>query len=248
FGSVCRPPFFNSVAQHSDECLRCFCNGRTTSCRSAQLYNSKLTSQWDCYSCTEKDEPRLVDRYGKSVNIYQISTVTRLYWQLPTRYSGNKVTSYGGNLTFTLDSNLIPQRSKRNLDQKKNYKPTVWNYVKETPNNRSWFGDSKTSRTLNDVPSGRKNNPGSNRGTASGPRVLNLTEGHSVFIVGSDGTQLGSTDLDYLDDGGVGIRITEENWKETLEKSRRTSRSTLLRVLADVKFIFVKGTSSADIL
>ncbi|CAB3979063.1 basement membrane-specific heparan sulfate proteoglycan core, partial, partial [Paramuricea clavata] len=41
FGSVCRPPFFNSVAQHSDECLRCFCNGRTTSCRSAQLYNSK---------------------------------------------------------------------------------------------------------------------------------------------------------------------------------------------------------------
>ena len=42
FGSVCRPPFFNSKAHRSDECRRCFCHERTRNCRSAQLYSSKV--------------------------------------------------------------------------------------------------------------------------------------------------------------------------------------------------------------
>ena len=95
-----------------------------------------------------------------------------------------QLSSYGGNLLFTFDSNVIqngPDRSKRNI--RKKYKPTIWNYVKETPNNKSWSGNSYGRRTLNDVPAGKQNNYRSNGGTVSGPRILNLTDEHSVFIV-----------------------------------------------------------------
>jgi hypothetical protein len=97
-----------------------------------------------------------------------------------------QLTSFGGNLMFTFDSNVIinvPDRSKRNIDKRKKYKPTIWNYVKETPNNKSWSGNSNGRRTKNDVPAGRRNNLGSHGGSVSGPRILNLTDEHSVFIV-----------------------------------------------------------------
>lgn len=87
---------------------------------------------------------------------------------------------------FTFETNHIQnglRLAKRNVDKVTNYRSTVSNYVKEVPNNRSWSGRSHTSRTLNDVPSSRRNSPGRSGGTVSGPRVLNLTEGHGVFIV-----------------------------------------------------------------
>ena len=53
----------------------------------------QITSQWDCYTCTKKDEPTLVDTNGKSVDAYQTLTSTPLYWKLPVKYSGNMVTT-----------------------------------------------------------------------------------------------------------------------------------------------------------
>ncbi|XP_028393916.1 basement membrane-specific heparan sulfate proteoglycan core protein-like isoform X2 [Dendronephthya gigantea] len=245
-GNVCRPPFFNSMAQQNDQCLRCFCHGHTSNCRSAQLYRSKLTSYWDCYSCTRDDEPTLVDAYGTSVNVYQTSNTPLLYWKLPTIYSGNKLTSYGGKFEFTFDSNNIQngaRRSRRNLVQTASSDPAVWNYVRETPNKKSWLGKSGVPRTKNDVPS----RPASSDSPGSASQDLNLTEGHGVFIVGNDGTHLASINLDYVDDDVFGISVTEKNWKE-IQRRRTANRSTLLRVLSDIKFIFIKASSAGDIV
>ena len=97
-----------------------------------------------------------------------------------------QVTSYGGNLVFTFELNLIQnglRLSKRNADKMVYYRTSVSNYVKEVPNNRSWSGRSHTPRALNDVPSSRRRDLGSSGDAVSGPRILNLTEGRSVFIV-----------------------------------------------------------------
>ena len=104
-------------------------------------------------------------------------------WRFITFYLP-QLTSYGGKFEFTFDSNIIQngaRRSKRNLERTANSDPAVWNYVRETQNNRSWYGNVGAPRTKNDVPG-----PASSDSLVSGSRVLNLTEGHGVFIVVSD--------------------------------------------------------------
>ena len=86
---------------------------------------------------------------------------------------------------FTFDSRFVqngPTRLRRNVEHKMKYEPTVWNYISEVASNESWFSYTRP-RTVNDVPRTRRNHPFVASGTASGPRALNLTGGHSVHIV-----------------------------------------------------------------
>ena len=97
-----------------------------------------------------------------------------------------QLTSYAGNLIFSLESNFIQndlRRLKRKVEHREYDKPTVGNYIREVPNNGSWSGNANDKRGSNDVPSARRNYPGSHSGAAFGPRVLNLTGEHGVFIV-----------------------------------------------------------------
>lgn len=91
-----------------------------------------------------------------------------------------QLTSYGGNLMFKLNSNLVENGSRRS---KRYTRTTVSNYVRETPHNKSWTGNSHSPRGTNDVPRGRQNNPSSIVDVVSGPRHLNLTGGYRVFLV-----------------------------------------------------------------
>ncbi|XP_046850939.1 basement membrane-specific heparan sulfate proteoglycan core protein-like [Xenia sp. Carnegie-2017] len=242
-GSVCASPFFNSIAQRSDECLRCFCYEKTMTCRSAVLYRSKLQSYWNCFSCTKMYEPILVDVFGKQTDVYLQTSSSPLFWRLPKKYSGNKITSYGGRLQFALESDLIKnalRRSRRDVTDKSNRNLTVWNYIREGPNKKSWLGISASPRSLNDVPMVHDR---SRITRVSQSKALNLSDSHMVYIMGNDGTLLAATQLNSYDGGMYGIDLIEKQWMDT-DRQRNIRRSTLLRVLTNIKYIFIKATSS----
>ena len=74
----------------------------------------QITSVWDCYVCGGKNEPLLVDEYGKTVNVYRTSREKTFYWQLPAEYSGNKVTITSLPFIIQIKSGLDEDPSKVN--------------------------------------------------------------------------------------------------------------------------------------
>ncbi|KAK7503934.1 hypothetical protein BaRGS_00004666, partial [Batillaria attramentaria] len=128
----CRPGFYNLDRNNPDGCTQCFCFGVTTQCRSANWGLSQISdlNGW-VLSTVEPGGftllPRLFDgwleakTYLLNVNNIDVNIVspaaTRYtptneihYWLAPMTYLGNRLSSYGGRLKytvkFTLDSRL----------------------------------------------------------------------------------------------------------------------------------------------
>ncbi|XP_060809746.1 basement membrane-specific heparan sulfate proteoglycan core protein isoform X4 [Amyelois transitella] len=123
---VCPSGQFNSEAHDSSECISCFCFGKSTQCKSADLFvydmaqplgqggtrlvGVKLEAegpQIDTQSITNEYyyQPR---RNGASVTKLSYGSRGRSlaypYLTLPASYTGNQLTSYGGDIKYSLSS------------------------------------------------------------------------------------------------------------------------------------------------
>ncbi|XP_066911984.1 basement membrane-specific heparan sulfate proteoglycan core protein-like [Clytia hemisphaerica] len=112
----CKNGTFNLQPSNKDGCIKCFCNGLTNDCRSAQIHHVKHT-----ISAEELPSVKLRTFEGRHVTNYKYlsydiqegsitykpskdeqSNKETLYWELPLSFLGDKVTSYGGSLSYSL--------------------------------------------------------------------------------------------------------------------------------------------------
>ncbi|XP_060586623.1 basement membrane-specific heparan sulfate proteoglycan core protein-like isoform X4 [Ruditapes philippinarum] len=110
----CSEPFFNSVATVSDECVRCFCFGHTVQCFSSSLQVSKIALVNPMRFTSWEGDNRLVPVDQTFVNFrqrtgeYQVQDISRAlpqgsyYWQMPREFLGERLTSYGGEIKYTI--------------------------------------------------------------------------------------------------------------------------------------------------
>ncbi|XP_075211994.1 terribly reduced optic lobes isoform X4 [Lycorma delicatula] len=117
----CLPGTFDLLASHPEGCLECFCSSVTDSCQSSNLYLTQIPMQIidQSHGFTLTDSNRneaIKGDFELNVAENKISYEfknnqysRRLFWSLPPEFTGNKVTSYGGNLTFTQSYSSLPE-------------------------------------------------------------------------------------------------------------------------------------------
>ncbi|XP_064642804.1 basement membrane-specific heparan sulfate proteoglycan core protein-like isoform X7 [Lineus longissimus] len=122
---TCKAGHFHLTKENPRGCLQCWCSGQSTKCRSCQQYRSQVRPFFSQdgtsnFALVYKNDPRTtVVLDGFSLNgrnkevrydgFNQIRGSNRLYWRLPPRFSGDKVSSYGGNLKFTVEYENDPR-------------------------------------------------------------------------------------------------------------------------------------------
>ncbi|XP_037075728.1 basement membrane-specific heparan sulfate proteoglycan core protein-like isoform X4 [Pollicipes pollicipes] len=109
----CKPRAFFLSDKNLHGCINCFCMGVTDQCSSSNWYRQQesavFTSSVQDFVLTDERAQQTFD--GAFVNsdareaVYRdLSRLGRrpLYWRLPARFLGDKVTSYGGSLRYNL--------------------------------------------------------------------------------------------------------------------------------------------------
>lgn len=110
----CAQNTFNLQPQNPQGCSRCWCAGVTPTCSSSTFRRSKVEVDYqrgaqDQLTVQTNDiespfqpsaQPQLT---GSSINFdgFQEARGQPLYWKLPQKFAGDKVTSYGGALEYT---------------------------------------------------------------------------------------------------------------------------------------------------
>ncbi|XP_049843588.1 basement membrane-specific heparan sulfate proteoglycan core protein isoform X30 [Schistocerca gregaria] len=112
----CKPNSFHLAPQNPEGCISCFCMGITDSCTSSSWYRTQITSAFtrDAQDFKLVDDPLNLDRpitEGLRVDPVARELVFQdfsrrspvvYYWMLPPQFLGDKVTSYGGYLNYTV--------------------------------------------------------------------------------------------------------------------------------------------------
>ncbi|XP_052285983.1 basement membrane-specific heparan sulfate proteoglycan core protein-like isoform X3 [Dreissena polymorpha] len=111
----CSPPFFNSIADRSEQCLRCFCFGHTIQCFSSELNVSRISLVNRLQFVKEDVAGGRTDPIDATLVNYRVNTgehevldisrnlpAGRYYWKLPREFLGDRLTSYGGELKYTI--------------------------------------------------------------------------------------------------------------------------------------------------
>ncbi|XP_056400171.1 basement membrane-specific heparan sulfate proteoglycan core protein isoform X3 [Hyla sarda] len=115
--STCRPNHFYLNADNPDGCLPCFCMGVTQQCSSSTYHRELITSPFlpgnfqNFALVNRQHSVRITTGFvvemstqGPQLSYRQFDQLGQesFYWQLPENYQGDKVTSYGGTLRYTL--------------------------------------------------------------------------------------------------------------------------------------------------
>lgn len=93
-------------------CVDCFCTGVSKTCTSSSYYRESIHSIFtpnrnDFSLITDYENPDDA-RIGVQTSSFEVSFTGSsndqnvYYWKLPSRFVGNKITSYGGNLNYTI--------------------------------------------------------------------------------------------------------------------------------------------------
>jgi len=122
----CRPGTFGLGLDENQGCLNCFCSGVTDECSEARLYWSTLRmpiyDENHGFSLTDKrqgvDKQNDLRVVGASELSYKYSQSDRrvYYWALPYQFLGNKIGSYGGNMTVFQKFTTKSQEGKPLVD------------------------------------------------------------------------------------------------------------------------------------
>ncbi|XP_070153239.1 basement membrane-specific heparan sulfate proteoglycan core protein isoform X5 [Polyergus mexicanus] len=115
----CRPSTYGLRAENIDGCIECYCSGVTDQCHESTLYIQQIP-MWvydshHGFTLTDSTRRDIIDD-GFELNVamneigyrYPDSRSRRLFWSLPSVFTGNKVKSYGGNLTLTQHITAYP--------------------------------------------------------------------------------------------------------------------------------------------
>ncbi|KAL3120703.1 hypothetical protein niasHT_007995 [Heterodera trifolii] len=110
----CAPEAFNLSPQNPQGCLRCFCSGVTRVCESSHWRRNRVELDYargdrDQLEATTSDahspykpptQPQVYDGSISFNGFYEARGQT-LYWSLPQKFLGDKVSAYGGKLRYT---------------------------------------------------------------------------------------------------------------------------------------------------
>ncbi|XP_021927336.1 basement membrane-specific heparan sulfate proteoglycan core protein isoform X6 [Zootermopsis nevadensis] len=118
----CRPGTFSLSENHIEGCLECFCSGTTDTCQQANLYKTQIPMQVvdSTHGFTLSDRHRneavrenlrVNERSNEIGYDFPVGRAQTLFWSLPPAFTGNRITSYGGNLTVTQLYRTLPGAS-----------------------------------------------------------------------------------------------------------------------------------------
>ncbi|XP_044751334.1 basement membrane-specific heparan sulfate proteoglycan core protein isoform X8 [Coccinella septempunctata] len=122
----CKPKTFDLSVENQFGCISCFCMGVSSQCVSSTWYRDQLssafTSSTNDFSIVDIDDRDTaitdgiqLDSQTRQILYSSFSSQNVFYWSLPPRYLGNKLTSYGGFLRYTLKHVPLPGgQSSRN--------------------------------------------------------------------------------------------------------------------------------------
>uniref|UniRef100_A0A8C3D1F8 Laminin subunit alpha 3 n=1 Tax=Cairina moschata TaxID=8855 RepID=A0A8C3D1F8_CAIMO len=122
--SVCRPGSFFLDPSNPKGCTTCFCFGATSNCRSTNRRRTKFADMrnWRLEAMDINiDIPVTFNPVSNSVvaDVQELPTsVHSLYWKAPPSYLGEKLSSYGGFLSYQVKSFGLPSEGMVLLDKK----------------------------------------------------------------------------------------------------------------------------------
>jgi Laminin B (Domain IV)/Laminin EGF domain len=108
----CREGTYGLQESNPYGCRECFCSGATRSCAEGVYYKDEIPllvlDTSNRFVITDRDGTNaLIDQFDINIDSNEISMNFNddyyiYYWNLPDRYTGNLIASYGGNLQLTL--------------------------------------------------------------------------------------------------------------------------------------------------
>ncbi|NWX20634.1 LAMA3 protein, partial [Aegotheles bennettii] len=111
---TCRPGSFYLDPSNPKGCTSCFCFGATSNCRSTNRRRTKFVDMrnWRLEAVNENiDIPVTFNPVSNSVvaDVQELpASVHSLYWKAPPSYLGEKLSSYGGFLSYQVKSFGLP--------------------------------------------------------------------------------------------------------------------------------------------
>ncbi|XP_066985998.1 basement membrane-specific heparan sulfate proteoglycan core protein [Macrobrachium rosenbergii] len=109
----CKPGYFHLSSQNPDGCLECWCSGVSSQCFSSNYFRTQLPMQLlsdHGFMLANRLRSNVIkDGFNINVANNEISFSNfgalrdgeTYYWSLPQMFTGNRLPSYGGNLTIT---------------------------------------------------------------------------------------------------------------------------------------------------
>ncbi|KAE8598578.1 hypothetical protein XENTR_v10016864 [Xenopus tropicalis] len=120
---VCRRGSFHLDSSNPSGCTTCFCFGATDICQSSNKYRKKFVDMRS-WSLETSEQARVAVTYNPGSNsvvadVQELPpSVHNLYWVAPESYLGEKISSYGGYLTYQLKSFGLPNEGMVLLDKR----------------------------------------------------------------------------------------------------------------------------------
>ncbi|XP_052643533.1 laminin subunit alpha-3 isoform X2 [Harpia harpyja] len=121
---TCRPGCFYLDPSNPRGCTSCFCFGATSNCRSTTRRRTKFVDMrnWRLEAVDEYiDIPVTFNPVSNSVvaDVQELpASVHSLYWKAPPSYLGEKLSSYGGFLSYQVKSFGLPSEGMVLLDKR----------------------------------------------------------------------------------------------------------------------------------
>ncbi|NXI50136.1 LAMA3 protein, partial [Chloroceryle aenea] len=121
---TCRPGSFYLDPSNAKGCTSCFCFGATSNCRSTNRRRTKFVDMknWHLEAADENiDIPVTFNPVSNSVvaDVQELpASVHSLYWKAPPSYLGEKLSSYGGFLSYQVKSFGLPSEGMVLLDKR----------------------------------------------------------------------------------------------------------------------------------
>nr|XP_020451525.1 laminin subunit alpha-3 [Monopterus albus] len=120
---TCREGSFYFDPSNPHGCTSCFCFGATDQCQSSSKRRAKFVEMqgWRLESPDQEEIPSVLNTASNTVvaDIQELSsTVQTLHWVAPPSYLGDRVSSYGGFLTYQSKSFGIPSEGMTLMDRR----------------------------------------------------------------------------------------------------------------------------------
>ncbi|XP_062850491.1 laminin subunit alpha-3 [Trichomycterus rosablanca] len=118
----CREGSFHFDPANPTGCTQCFCFGVTDQCRSSEKRRKKFVdmSSWRLMTDGQNEVPNVLNPLSNTVvaDVQELSpAVQQLHWVLPPSYLGDRVSSYGGFLTYQTKSFGLRREGMTPLDK-----------------------------------------------------------------------------------------------------------------------------------
>ncbi|XP_076001162.1 laminin subunit alpha-3-like [Genypterus blacodes] len=120
---ACQAGSFYFDPSNPQGCTRCFCFGATDQCQSSSKRRAKIVDMhnWRLENVDREEIPSVLNTASNTVvaDIQELPPTTQvLHWVAPSSSLGNRVSSYGGFLTYQIKSFGIPSEGMIPMDRR----------------------------------------------------------------------------------------------------------------------------------